>query len=110
MSFSIDKKSISLTRGDTCTIKVDILDQDGMLYEPVEGDKVRFAAKQNYEKGAPKIIKEIPTDTMILKLDPDDTKGLDYGKYVYDIELTKANGDVDTFITKGTLVITEEVY
>lgn len=112
MSCRVNGKTndISLTRGDTCTVKIDIIDQDGILYEPVEGDTVRFAMKQNYDKGAPAIIKEIPIDTMILKLDPEDTKRLCYGKYVYDVELTKANGDVDTFITKATLTLTEEVY
>lgn len=110
MSCVVKGTDISLTRGDTCTVKIDILDQDGVLYEPVEGDHVRFAAKKGYEKGAPLIVKEIPIDSMILKLDPEDTKKLDFGKYVYDVELTKKNGDVDTFITKASLTITEEVY
>lgn len=110
MSCEVKGTAISLTRGDTCTIKIDILDQDGMIYLPREGDVVRFAAKKDFSKGAPAILKEVPIDTMVLKLDPEDTKQLEYGKYVYDVELTKANGDVDTFITKGTLALTEEVY
>ena len=35
---------------------------------------------------------------------------LPFGKYVYDIELTKATGEVDTFITKAILKLTEEVH
>ena len=38
-----------------------------------------------------------------------DTADLNFGKYVYDIQLTKANGKVDTFITKATLKLSEEV-
>lgn len=110
MSCEVKGTTISLTRGDTCTIKIDILDQDNMLYRPVEGDVIRFAAKRDYNKSAPVILKEVPIDTMVLKLEPEDTKQLEYGKYVFDVELTKANGDVDTFITKGILQLTEEVY
>lgn len=46
---------------------------------------------------------------MKLILDPADTKPLSFGKYVYDIQLTKSTGEVDTFITKGTMKLTEEV-
>lgn len=53
---------------------------------------------------------DIPIDTMKLAIKPEDTKNLAFGKYVYDIELTKANGEVDTFITKAVFKITEEVH
>ena len=46
---------------------------------------------------------------MILTLDPSDTKRLEFGSYVYDIQLTRSTGEVDTFVTKGTLNLTEEV-
>jgi len=46
---------------------------------------------------------------MKLIIDPDDTKKLAFDTYKYDIELTKASGDVDTFIN-GRLKLTEEVY
>ena len=47
---------------------------------------------------------------MILVIEPEDTKPFAFGKYVYDIELTKVTGEVDTFITKATLKLTEEVH
>ena len=37
------------------------------------------------------------------------TADLNFGKYVYDIQLTKANGKVDTFISKAILKLSEEV-
>ena len=55
------------------------------------------------------MVKDIPIDTMKLILEPADTKTLVFGKYVYDIQLTKATGEVDTFITKGSMKVTEEV-
>ena len=54
-------------------------------------------------------MKDIPSDTMLLVLEPEDTKTLPFGKYVYDIQITYADGKVDTFITKGRLRLTEEV-
>ena len=46
---------------------------------------------------------------MLLQLTPDDTKSLEFGTYVYDIQITYSNGDVNTFLDKGTLKLTEEV-
>lgn len=46
---------------------------------------------------------------MMLTLEPQDTADLNFGKYVYDIQLTKANGKVDTFIPKAILKLSEEV-
>ena len=55
------------------------------------------------------IYRAIPIDTMLLVLYPTDTQTLEFGTYVYDIQLTKANGDVDTFITASKFKITAEV-
>ena len=111
MSFSVNDRTnrISLTRGDTFNAKVSITDSEGAAYVPNEGDKIRFAMKKNYDDEEPLLLINIPIDTMILVITPEDTKSLEFGKYVYDIELTKANGDVDTFIAKARIDLTEEV-
>ena len=110
MSYSISGTTITLTRGDTLRIKVDITEKDGSTpYVPSSGDKIRFAMKSKYSDQVPLLIKDIPIDTMELVLDPEDTKKLEFGKYVYDIQLTKEDGQVDTFITKSIIKITEEV-
>ena len=110
MSYSVSGTMITLTRGDTFTALITITDSEGNQYVPVKGDRIRFAMKTDYEDGAPLLIKEIPVDTMILVIEPEDPKSLAFGKYVYDIELTKVTGEVDTFITKATLKLTEEVH
>lgn len=111
MSFSVNDRTnrISLTRGDTFKAKVSITDSEGVAYTPNEGDKIRFAMKKDYDEEEPLLLINIPIDTMILVITPEDTKSLEFGKYVYDIELTKANGDVDTFIAKARIDLTEEV-
>lgn len=117
MSSSISGTSISLTRGDTLKVKIDIL-KDNEPYTPVVGDSVRFALKHPtmnskktaYKDTEPLIIKNIPIQTMILKLDPEDTKELDFDTYVYDIQITFEDGTVDTFITEAKFIITPEVH
>lgn len=109
---SISETNITMIRGDTAKIQVSIFDASGEIYEPQNGDSVRFAAKKKYTDSACVILKDIPIDTLLLQLDPDDTEplgmGSSHGKYVYDIKLTKADGTVDTFI-RGVLILLEEV-
>ena len=110
MSVKISGTTITATRGDTVKVFIPMAYEDGNPYEPVEGDKIRFALKSDCNDAEPLIEKEIPTDTLLLKLDPKDTKNLPQpSQYVYDVQLTYANGEVDTFITKAKFKITEEV-
>lgn len=117
MSSSIKGTSIALTRGDTLRIQV-VIKIDDEEYTPEAGDSVRFAVKHpimNSKKTAykdiqPLLIKSIPIETMILELQPSDTKSLDFGTYVYDIQITFADGTVDTFITEAIFKLTPEVY
>lgn len=111
--FDIDGTAITMTRGDTVRIKITILNSDGTEYIPDSTDKIRFAMKKNYTDSECVIKKEIPINTLELVIEPEDTKGLDYGvnkgKYKYDIELTKADGTIDTFIPRADFIILEEV-
>ncbi len=116
MACSVEGTKITLTRGDTLKLQVRIM-SNGEEYTPKNGDIVRFAVKSpgltsdksEYVDTKPKILKEIPINTMVLQLDPQDTKRLGFGTYVYDIQITFADGTVDTFITNGVFRLTEEV-
>lgn len=112
MSSSVKGTTITMTRGDTFRTIVKMYIDSGHKteYIPQEGDVIRFATKKKF-KDTENIVFEkiIPNDTQILTIKPEDTKSMSFGKYVYDIQITYANGDVDTFIDKATLAITEEV-
>ena len=115
--FEIDKNNnISMIRGDTVRIKVICFedDEETIEYQPVNGEHVRFALKKRYTDSTPLILKEIPIDTMILRIDPADTKDLDFGPYngvyKYDVEITRLDGTVDTFISRKDFKILEEVH
>ena len=107
MSYSVDGTKITMTRGDTVRIQVAI-DIDGEEYTPQEGDVVRFAAKKAWTDDEPCILITIPNDTLVLTIEPNDTKQLEFGAYNYDLQITFANGDVATFVTKAKLKIEEE--
>lgn len=116
MSYQVKGNTIILTRGDTLLLKVDIL-KDGEAYTPEDGDVVRFALKHKtmtagkgeYTDEEPIFTKTIPNDTLILQINPNDTKELPFADYVYDIQITFADGAVDTFITASTFRLTPEV-
>lgn len=109
MSYSVSGTTITLTRGDTFRAQISITDRSGSPYVPVEGDSIRFAMKATYNDAEPLINVDIPIDTLILELKPEHTSRLPFGNYVYDIQLTKVTGEVDTFITTSKLKLTEEV-
>ena len=113
--YTIENNNISLTRGDTLIVQINIK-QDGSDYIPDPGDIIYFALKHNtmdskrerYLDKEPLILKMIPNDTLILRLESVETKNLAFGRYVYEIELTKEDGTVDTFIS-GIFTLTPEV-
>lgn len=110
MSYSIKGNNITLTRGDTFIAQIEMVKNEE-VYTPQEGDLIRFAVKQKYKDPDESVLinKQIPIDTMLLEIEPSDTKPLTMGKdYVYDIEYTDSLGHVDTFIS-GILHIGEEV-
>ena len=100
MGYSVNNttKEIELTRGDTLKVKIDVL-INGEAYTPRPEDSLRFAMKTTYNTSKLLVHKDIPIDTCILHLEPQDTKKLRFGDYVYDIQITFANGDVNTFIS-----------
>ena len=100
----ISGNRIIMTRGDTFAADVGIYEPNGDPYEPQTGDRVRFSMKER-KRGCDRILlqKEIPISTLVLQLNPEDTEPFPYGEYGYDIELTKANGVVDTFIAEATI-------
>lgn len=103
--------SITLTRGDTARLSLSLTYKDtGEWYIPAEGDTIRFAMKKDYDDSSGPILTiQIDPETLELHIRPEDTKQLAYGTYKYDIQLTTADGDVDTFIDRAELTLTEEV-
>ncbi len=104
--YRFDGNTIYLTRGDTLRASLSIK-QNEIDYIPVDGDSIRFAMKRadlnssktDFLDKKPLVEKNIPIETLQLKLDSSDTAALPFGVYAYDIQITMADGTVDTFIT-----------
>ena len=96
----IEGNNITLTRGDSLTLTI-ALEKGGAAYEPEAGDSVRFAVSKNYLGDVDyqlMLEKAVPIDSLVVTLDSEETK-LAYRDYNYDVQLTHANGDVDTVIS-----------
>ena len=113
--YSINGTKIQLTRGDTLKVQIS-LTQGGEPYTPQSGDSILFAVKSKlnapqpeYVDTNPLISKSVDTESMILTLVPNDTKQLSFGQYRYDIQVTLADGTVDTVINNALLEIIPEV-
>ena len=100
--------SITLTKGDSF-YSVITLKRGENTYTPQEGDVITFGVKKSEFDTTALISKIVPNDTLLLYIAPSDTKQLQTGTYVYDLELTYANGDVDTFINKAKFNLAAEV-
>lgn len=99
--------AITLTRGDTAVLRLDITDDKGNPYKLTDSDVVIFTLKRSVmEKDV--IFQKSMVDGEII-IHPQDTSHLEYGQYVYDVELTKEDGFVATVIPPHRFVIAEEV-
>lgn len=99
--------TITMTRGDTAVLKLDIIDEQGMPYVPTDGDVVLFTLKRSVlDKSV--VFQKSMVDGKIT-IHPQDTASLDYGQYVYDVELTQGSGFVATVIPPSRFVVAEEV-
>lgn len=100
---------IFLTRGDTLILTLSLSNSDGSEYVPAEGDSIFFRLKKFATYPALLIEKEIPTSSMILQLNPDDTASLSFGDYHYEIEVVTADGMHDTVIADELFTIGKEL-
>lgn len=113
-------KTITMTRGDSAHIEIQMEYEGGISYEAIRGDVIRFTVKKNYDDPTPLIVIDIEpyvpdgeetelVESVELHILPSHTRDLKYGSYRFDIQLLRANGDIDTFIDRGTFTLTEEV-
>lgn len=104
--FQINNKTIKITRGDTGIFTLDIKRQDGTPYD-YSNDTVLFTVKQDTNTDVVLIQKTVVYGENIT-IEPNDTKSLKYGDYVYDVEVTSGN-IVDTIISPSKFIVLPEV-
>ena len=91
-------KTISIVRGTTNAFDIALTDQTGAFYSLQPGEVLRFGVKLRADLSEYKLVKELTAadlndkgDAYVLTLQPDDTEGLAFGRYCYDIGLQSGN-------------------
>ena len=108
----VDGNNITMTRGDSETISIFCKDILGTIVPFVTGDIVYFTIKRNIHEEIitlQKIITIFIDGKAIAVISPIDTKELEFISYVYDVQLTKADGTVSTIISPSKFTIGGEV-
>lgn len=104
-----DDGTIDIVRGDSADFDVVVTQKNDqgekVIYDLQPGDVVEFTVKKS-TKVKDKLISKIGPH---ISLVPADTEGLEYKKYVYDVQLTLADGFVDTIIQPNTFNVLDEV-
>lgn len=101
-----DDNRVVLTRGDTCAFDVEIKTDSGETYTPTETDVVTFTMKKDSKTSEVLICKYGTT----IIFNPDDTRRLKYGNYLYDVTLTTAGGSVYTIIPPTEFILSDEIH
>lgn len=123
---TIKNNKIVMTRGDSLRVKIMVVknklnnklpnSREVLTPEDLEGCTIKFAMSRFYPgqvKYKLLLTKEIPTQTLALVLDPEDTKDIPLGVYNYDIKLitpsenSQEEASVDTFISGNIQLIGE---
>ena len=96
---------IMLTRGDNASLDITVYDPDNNVYPLREDDTLTFTVKQN-PNDETALIEKTGSSFDIL---PEDTNGLEFGTYYYDVQLEEGDHTVHTVIVPKKFVICKEV-
>ena len=108
---TVDKdNTIHLTRGDTARLLIDRAANavTGRDYVFTPEDRVTMTVKKTVYDTSPALQISVPGGAAI-HIKPEDTRELSFGRYLYDVQLTTADGDVYTVIAPATFEVMKEV-
>ena len=109
MFYVLEDGTIKLTRGDTARFSVNLSnDLTGSDYTMAVDDKITFTVKKKVKDDAPLLQKNM-IGYPVFHIKPEDTQDLSFGRYVYDVQINTASGDVYTIIEPSTFEILKEV-
>lgn len=98
--------NISMTRGDSesLTVRCSVPFTDGdMLFMTVRSDAESPIEFQ-------KTVTDFgPQGEAVIVIDHDDTEGMDFGDYLYDMQVTRESGTVTTLVKPSKFTLTEEI-
>lgn len=107
--FTVDKNNITIIRGDTGMFTIQVQDISGNAVELDASDVLTFTLRRTPRHPEIVMQKNIEPVALTLTIEPEDTEGIAFGKYFYDVELKHADGSVDTIIPPHSFELLEEV-
>lgn len=109
-----DNRDLWITRGDDIFLDLE-LRQPSFPYDKYElGEKdfslfsVRKTRDEDIDDNNP-ILFQVPVTNGKIHISPEDTETLDFGDYIYDIQITFSDGSINTVIGPNILKILPEV-
>ena len=107
--FRVSNNNISLIRGDSGIFALAVKDTDGKDVELSVDDQLTFTVRRTAKSPLIVIQKQIEPLSTTINIKPADTASLPFGAYVYDVELSRSDGFVDTIIPPHEFLLLEEV-
>mgnify|MGYP006916027032 CR=1 FL=1 len=115
--YKISKNKISITRGDSAYLDINIFNEDGTAYTLHDGDTVQAQVRTEPNIGELLIDASLENGkiyvndngAIVWHIFPADTRNLEIGTYSYDVQIVTADGDVFTFIEDSDFRVTNEV-
>lgn len=99
---------ITINRGDTAFLTVNVRDKEGQPYELQENDSLWFAVKRKITDEdyaiAPKKL-----SGNVIEILREDTIYLDFATYVYDVQLVNGKGYTSTIIQPSDFIVAPSV-
>lgn len=105
--FRVNDNKISLIRGDSGQFSITVTDMNGKEVALNDDDVLTFTVRRTVRN--PNIVLQKIITGGELTINPSDTEGLTFGAYIYDVELKRADGYVDTVIPPHEFLLMEEV-
>lgn len=105
--FRVNDNNIALIRGDSGVFTVTVTDTSGGVVALNDTDVLTFTVRRTVRN--PAIVLQKTITDGVLSISPADTEALQFGGYVYDVELKRADGYVDTIIPPHEFCVLEEV-
>ena len=111
-SMEIIQNTMEMIRGDTETIRISKTDINDLIVPFDVGDVVYFTVKKSIhdaEKILQKIVSIFDNGGAVIRINHDDTKDIECGTYLYDVQLNDKNGGVTTIVKPSRFYIKGEI-
>lgn len=106
-SYNEEDGMIKLTRGDTAYLDIMVTDDDGKEFPLSNQTEICMTVR---EDALSPILFQLPAENSRIKINPEDTKDMEFGTYRYDVQVMLENGDVYTYGPYKFKVLQEVTY